>query len=166
MRYIRHVVVFDAANVATRRAFRAAMLGGRVFDDDQSFDCVIDADGHWRIGIQHAPNRTPPDWPHSSPQQVHIDLHADDGPAAHQRAIELGATVLRPGDLNSHDGHTVYVTQPGTPSASAGAAPPTRNSAATWRQAPTEPAAATHPAQGNVRRPRTGESSLCSCRVT
>lgn len=115
MRYIRHVVVFDAADVAAESAFWAAMLDGRTVDDDDRFHCVVDADGQWRIGVQFAPNHTPPEWPHGSPQQVHIDLHVDDGAAAHQRALDLGATVLRQGDLDAEEGNTVYADPAGHP---------------------------------------------------
>ncbi len=115
MRFIRQVVVFDAADIATESAFWAAMLDGRVLDDDENFHCVIDGEGHWRIGVQLAPNHTPPNWPDGNPQQVHIDLHVDDGRTAHQRATDLGATVLRPGDLDAPEDHTVYADPAGHP---------------------------------------------------
>ncbi len=115
MRIIRHVVVFDAADVVAESAFWAAMLGGRVVDDDVRFHCVVDADGHWLIGVQHAPGHTPPDWPDGSPQQVHVDLHVDDVHTAHDRAVALGATVLQSGDLDAEDGHVVYADPAGHP---------------------------------------------------
>ena len=75
---IRHVVVFDAADVDAESRFWAAMLDGRVIDDDPRFHCVIDGDGNWVIGVQHAPDHVPPDWPDGAPQHVHVDLHVDD----------------------------------------------------------------------------------------
>ena len=116
MRFIRQVVVVDAADVAAESEFWAGMLGGRVVGDDPSFHCVIDADRQWRIGVQHAPDHVPPDWPDGSPQQVHVDLHVDDASAAHERAIRLGARLLRPADdLASAEGHQVYTDPAGHP---------------------------------------------------
>ena len=115
VRFIRQVVVFDAADVAAESAFWGALLDGRVIDDDERFHVVIDGDGHWRIGVQLAPNHTPPDWPDGNPQQVHVDLHAVDGPVAHERAVALGATVLQPGDFSADHGHTVFADPAGHP---------------------------------------------------
>lgn len=116
MRYIRQVVVFDAADVAAESEFWAGMLDGRVVDDDPRFHCVIDADGEWRIGVQHAPGHVPPDWPGGSPQQVHVDLHVDDASAADERATRLGARVLQPADdLAADEGHQVYADPAGHP---------------------------------------------------
>ena len=64
------------------------MLGGHVFEDDD-WHSVIDAAGEWRIGVQLAPDHVPPDWPHGTSQQVHLDLHVDDPRAAHEDAIAL-----------------------------------------------------------------------------
>ena len=117
MRLIRHVVVFDAADVAAESAFWAALLDGQVVDEeDERFHCVVDASGQWRIGVQHAPDHTPPEWPGGNPQQqVHMDLHVDDGHAAHERALALGAAVLRDGDLDADQGHVVYADPAGHP---------------------------------------------------
>lgn len=114
-RFIRQVVVFDAADVATESAFWAAMLRGLVIDDDACFHVVIDADQQWRIGVQLAPDHRPPEWPDGNPQQVHLDLHAEDGAAAHQRAIELGAVLLREGDMARAHDHNVYADPAGHP---------------------------------------------------
>jgi catechol 2,3-dioxygenase-like lactoylglutathione lyase family enzyme len=116
MRLIRHVVVFDAADITTESAFWAALLEGAVIDDDEQFHCVVDADGQWLIGVQHAPDHSPPEWPDGSPQQqVHVDLHVDDGHAGHERALALGATVLQEGDLAADEGHVVYADPAGHP---------------------------------------------------
>lgn len=115
MRFVRQVVVFDAADLATESAFWAGMLSGRVFADDD-FHCVIDADGHWRIGVQLAPDHTPPEWPDGIPQQVHIDLHVDDPTTAHAEAVKLGARVLYAADdLTATEGHQVYADPAGHP---------------------------------------------------
>ena len=115
MRYIRHVVVFDAADIESESSFWAGMFDGRVIADDQ-FHCVIDADGQWRLGVQLAPDHTPPDWPNGNPQQVHVDLHVDDPQAAHSRAMTLGARLLRDAeDPGSDEGYRVYADPAGHP---------------------------------------------------
>jgi len=116
MRFIRHVVVFDAADVAAESAFWAALLDGTLVDADERFHCVFDTGGQWRIGVQYAPDHTAPEWPNGNPQQqVHVDLHVDDGRAGHERAVSLGATVLQDGDLDANEGHVVYADPAGHP---------------------------------------------------
>ena len=115
MRIMRHVVVFDAADLASESAFWAGMLGGRVVTDD-TFHSVMDADTRWVIGVQLAPDHVPPDWPDGSQQQVHLDLHVDDIASAHARAIELGARLLQAAeDLTADEGHQVYADPAGHP---------------------------------------------------
>ncbi|WP_205475034.1 VOC family protein [Nocardioides sp. SYSU D00038] len=114
MRLTRSVVVFDAAELHAESTFWAGMLDGHVFEDD-TFHSVIDATGEWRIGVQLAPDHVPPRWPDGTPQQVHIDLHAEDPGQAHEQAIRLGATVLRTGDINAAEGHHVYADPAGHP---------------------------------------------------
>lgn len=115
MEMLRRVVVFDAADLAAESAFWAAMVGGRVLGDDQ-FQCVFDADDRWVIGVQHAPDHVPPDWPNGAPQQVHLDLHLEDPAAAHAEAVALGARLLRAADdLTASEGHQVYADPAGHP---------------------------------------------------
>jgi hypothetical protein len=116
MRIMRHVVVFDAADLAAESAFWAGMLGGRVVTDDR-WHSVIDADGRWVIGVQLAPDHVPPDWPDGDPQQqVHLDLHIDDPSSAHAEAIALGARLLQAADdLTASEGHQVYADPAGHP---------------------------------------------------
>lgn len=114
MNPIRTVVVFDAADLRAESTFWAGMLDGHVFDDE-TFHTVIDAAGEWRIGVQLAPQHTPPDWPNGAPQQVHLDLHVDDPVKAHEQAIRLGARVLQSDDLASDEGHQVYADPAGHP---------------------------------------------------
>jgi hypothetical protein len=82
---------------------------------DESFHSVVDADGEWRVGIQLAPDHTPPDWPDGAPQQVHLDLHVADPQQAHDQAMGLGARLLQAGDLDSEEGHQVYADPAGHP---------------------------------------------------
>jgi len=115
MKFVRNVIVFDAADLTAESTFWAEILGGHVFEDEARHS-VIDAAGEWRIGVQLAPNHVPPDWPHGNPQQVHLDLHVDDSRAAHEEAIGLGARLLQPApDLDSDEGHQVYADPAGHP---------------------------------------------------
>lgn len=97
MKITRQVIVFDAADVAAESAFWAGLLDGTmVADDGDGWHSVI-VDGEWRFGIQRAPNHVPPQWPDGSQQQqIHLDLHVDDFQAAHDKAIALGARILKP----------------------------------------------------------------------
>ena len=116
MDLIRHVVVFDAADVAAESAFWAAMLDGIVVDEDPRFHCVIDQQGNWLVGVQRAPEHVPPDWPDGQPQQVHVDFHVTDPASAHRRAVDLGARVLQDAtDPDSDEGHRVYADPAGHP---------------------------------------------------
>jgi hypothetical protein len=65
--------------------------------------------------VQISPNHVPPDWPDGAAQQVHLDLHVEDPRAAHEQAVELGARLLRGGDLDAVDGHQVYADPAGHP---------------------------------------------------
>jgi catechol 2,3-dioxygenase-like lactoylglutathione lyase family enzyme len=115
MNIVRQIVVFDAAELAAESAFWAGMLGGRVVAEDD-WHSVIDADGQWRIGVQLAPDHTPPDWPHGTPQQMHLDLHVDDPARAHDEVLALGARLLQPADdLTAAEGHQVYADPAGHP---------------------------------------------------
>lgn len=115
MNMVRQVIVFDAADLHAESAFWAGILGGHVFKDDD-WHSVIDAVGEWRIGVQLAPNHVPPDWPHGTPQQMHLDLHVDDPRAAHEEAIALGARLLQSApDFDAAEGHQVYADPAGHP---------------------------------------------------
>jgi Glyoxalase-like domain len=114
-RLVRKVIVFDAADLRAESTFWAELLGGRVFEDE-AWHSVIDASGEWTIGVQLAPDHVPPDWPNGSPQQVHVDLHVEDPRATHDRALALGAKLLRSaGDLSADQGHQVYTDPAGHP---------------------------------------------------
>jgi hypothetical protein len=68
-------------------------------DDTESDWHSVIVDGEWRLGIQLAPDHVPPVWPGGDQQQqVHLDLWVDDFAQAHERAMSLGATLLRAAD--------------------------------------------------------------------
>ena len=97
MKIKRQIIVFDAADLTTESAFWAGLLGGTVVADEDWHSVLVD--GEWRLGIQLAPNHVPPEWPDGmQQQQMHLDLHVDDLQAAHEKAIALGARLLKPAD--------------------------------------------------------------------
>ena len=113
---VRHVIVFDAADLDTESAFWAGIFGGNVVKDDD-WHSVLDESGEWRIGVQLAPNHAPPEWPDGTQQQqVHLDLHVDDPRGAHDTAMSLGARLLQSAaDLDANEGHQVYADPAGHP---------------------------------------------------
>jgi hypothetical protein len=47
------------------------------------------------LAFQRAPGHRPPTWPDPAvPQQIHLDVMVDDGPAAAAAVLALGATAL------------------------------------------------------------------------
>jgi hypothetical protein len=115
MEISRQIIVFDAADLGAESAFWAGVLGGRVVAEE-TWHSVLDAKGRWRIGVQLAPDHTPPDWPHGTPQQVHLDLHVEDPVGAHAEVLALGARLLQAADdLTADEGHQVYADPAGHP---------------------------------------------------
>lgn len=119
MRVHRRVIVLDASDIDTESRFWAGLLGGVVHRDKAWHSVVVD--GEWVMGVQHAPNHVPPDWPSGrQQQQMHLDLHVDDLSAAHELATELGGHRLQapraPADnLNGDELFAVYASPAGHP---------------------------------------------------
>lgn len=115
MRLKHQVVVFDAADLEAESSFWAGVLGGEVDIEDHWHMVIVD--GAPRIGVQHAPNHVPPDWPDGSPpQQIHLDLWVDDFTQAHDRVMSLGARVLKPAaEAPAYDNFQVYADPAGHP---------------------------------------------------
>jgi predicted enzyme related to lactoylglutathione lyase len=114
MKFSRQVVVFDAADLAAESAFWAAMLGGRVEEDDDWNSIYVD--GEFRMAVQLAPGHVPPEWPDGVPQQIHLDLFVDDIAAAHDEVMALGGRLLKPAmDLAAAHGYRVYADPAGHP---------------------------------------------------
>lgn len=114
MKISRTVVVLDAADLKPMSSFWAGLLGGTVEADDDWH--MIHVDGEPRMGIQLAPNHVPPDWPHGTPQQIHLDLYVDDIARAHAEAVGLGARLLKAADdLTADEGFQVYADPAGHP---------------------------------------------------
>lgn len=116
MRINHQVVTFDAADLTAESRFWAGMLGGTVDAEDDWH--MVFVDGKPRVGVQLAPNHVPPEWPHGTPQQVHLDLWVDDPKAAHDEALSLGAKLLQPAEdttAESSDDYQVYADPAGHP---------------------------------------------------
>jgi predicted enzyme related to lactoylglutathione lyase len=57
-----------------------------------------------------------PEWPGGTPQQIHLDLHVDNLQEAHEKAISLGAKLLKPArDPEAAEGYQVYADPAGHP---------------------------------------------------
>ncbi|NLI18565.1 MAG: VOC family protein [Actinomycetales bacterium] len=115
MRITRQMVIFDAPDLAAESTFWAGLLDGTVAADDDWHTVLVD--GEPRLGFQLAPNHVPPEWPGGEQQQqLHLDLYVDDVPAAHERAIALGARLLQAApDLDAPEGFQVYADPAGHP---------------------------------------------------
>lgn len=109
------VVVFDAPDLEAESAFWAGVLDGEV-DHGERWHMVV-VNGEPRIGVQHAPDHVPPDWPDGfPPQQMHLDLWVDDFEAAHAQVMSLGARVLKPAaGADEGDDFQVYADPAGHP---------------------------------------------------
>lgn len=115
MRIRYQVVAFDAADIGAESAFWAGVLGGEVEGDNGWHTVTVN--GEPRVGVQHAPNHVPPDWPDGVPQQqVHLDLWVEDFEAAHDQVMGLGARVLKPAQgATEGDDFQVYADPAGHP---------------------------------------------------
>ena len=114
VKIISQVVVFDAADLTVESSFWAGLLGGTV-DAEADWHMVL-VDGRARVGVQLAPDHVPPDWPHGSPQQMHLDLWVDDINAAHDEVMALGAKLLQTTEDNDEpDSFQVYADPAGHP---------------------------------------------------
>lgn len=88
-------VVLDARDIAGLSAFYQGLAGWTEHYADAEWVTLTTDDG-WRIGLQVAADHEPPQWPgQGHPQQAHLDFRVPDVEAATERAIALGATLLR-----------------------------------------------------------------------
>lgn len=112
------MIVFDAADIETESAFWAGLLDGTVENWGSTWRAIW-VDGDWALGVQHAPNHVPPEWPDGTPQQIHLDLYfegTEAHAAAHDRALTLGARLLKPADdPEAPRGVQVYADPAGHP---------------------------------------------------
>ncbi|CAM3566982.1 VOC family protein [Isoptericola cucumis] len=89
-------VVFDAPDPRASAGFWRALTGAREQPGyGQDWVALRTPDG-WGLDFQPAPDLRPPEWPgQDRPQQLHLDLRVPDVAAEVERAVGLGATVLR-----------------------------------------------------------------------
>jgi catechol-2,3-dioxygenase len=88
-------VVLDAPDLRSVSRFYVDLAGWteRYADNDW---ITLDTPDGWRICFQLAPDQVPPRWPDPDhPQQAHLDLRVPDLESATDRALSLGATLLR-----------------------------------------------------------------------
>jgi catechol-2,3-dioxygenase len=88
-------VVLDAPDIVGLSRFYAELAGWTEKDANNEWTTLSTPDG-WEIDFQHAPDHVPPAWPDPArPQQAHLDLRVPDIDAEAERAVSLGATLLR-----------------------------------------------------------------------
>lgn len=88
-------VVLDARDFVGLSAFYRELAGWTEHHADDEWVALDTGDG-WRICFQYAPDDAPPQWPDPDhPQQAHLDLRVPELDPATDRAVALGATLLR-----------------------------------------------------------------------
>jgi catechol 2,3-dioxygenase-like lactoylglutathione lyase family enzyme len=91
------LVAFDAADIRRTADFYTALTGWKEVRAEDDWITLRGSDGQ-EIAFQLAPDHRPPEWPgQEMPQQMHLDVFAEDYQAAARRAEELGATRLADG---------------------------------------------------------------------
>jgi len=88
-------VVLDVPDPVAERDFWVALLGASVTEEEPDW-ITLDPGAGWNLAFQLAPDLLPPRWPgQDQPQQLHMDVRVLDLAEATQRAVALGASVLR-----------------------------------------------------------------------
>jgi catechol-2,3-dioxygenase len=88
-------VALDAPDARRLAAFYTALAGWTERSAEDEWVAMGTGDG-WRIAVQLSPDHIAPRWPDPAyPQQAHLDLRVPDLDAGAQRAVDLGATLLR-----------------------------------------------------------------------
>ena len=115
MRFLRQIVVLDAADIEATAAFWAGLYGGVVRRSSDDW-YEVEVDGEFPLAVQLAPDHVPPQWPDGAPQQMHLDFYADEIQAEHERVMGLGAQLLQASeDLGAKTGFQVYADPAGHP---------------------------------------------------
>jgi catechol-2,3-dioxygenase len=93
-------LALDAPDLERLAAFYEQLAGWHRHPDDDEDDWItLTTDDGWRIGLQLAVEHVPPRWPDPQhPQQAHLDLRVPDIDAMADRAVQLGASMLRRND--------------------------------------------------------------------
>jgi predicted enzyme related to lactoylglutathione lyase len=89
-------VVLDVPDLDRLATFYEQLAGWHRQPDEDDDWITLTTDDGWRIGLQLAADYVPPRWPDpQQPQQAHLDLRVPDIDAAADRAVKLGASMLR-----------------------------------------------------------------------
>ncbi|WP_125775531.1 VOC family protein [Antribacter gilvus] len=89
-------VVLDVPDPKASAAFWQALAEATVEQEESDGWLTLGTPDGWSIAFQPAPDLVPPQWPgQDHPQQLHLDLNVPDVAAATERAVSLGATLLR-----------------------------------------------------------------------
>jgi len=89
------VVVLDVPDLGAERDFWTGLLGASVESTEDDW-IDLDVGAGWGLALQLAPDLVPPQWPSSErPQQLHLDVRVLDLAAATEKAVGLGASLLR-----------------------------------------------------------------------
>jgi catechol-2,3-dioxygenase len=85
-------VVLDTGDTHRLAAFYAALLGGEVEAEDDTWVVLTEPTGR-RLAFQLAPQHEPPRFPDpAGSQQFHLDVQVDDVDDAESKVLALGAT--------------------------------------------------------------------------
>src|SRR5258708_33934359 len=92
-----HHVIIDCPEPAALAEFYSELLGQPVTYSSEDFVVVAASDRASGLGFQLAPDYQPPTWPDGAvPQQIHLDVMADDLAAPAERVRAIGARRLVP----------------------------------------------------------------------
>lgn len=88
------MVTIDCAAPGELAAFYARVLGWEVSHSEEEYAMITSPAADTAVGFGRVEDHTPPPWPDATgSKQFHLDLSADDLPAAEAACRELGATV-------------------------------------------------------------------------
>jgi hypothetical protein len=88
-------VVLDCPDPASLAGFYARLFEWPAAEVDEDNTWATLTGPGVSVAFQRADDYQPPTWPKSErPQMFHLDLHVGDLPAAHDRAVDLGARHL------------------------------------------------------------------------
>lgn len=89
-------IVIDCADAWRTAKFWAELIGSEI-DEEDSSDAWVQLTHRGtgpRLAFQRVEGFEAPSWPDGVPQQMHFDIAVEDVPAAEERILELGATIL------------------------------------------------------------------------
>lgn len=104
-------VVLDCPDPRALAGFYADLLDWPQAEGDDDWLTLTPPDGGAKVQFQRVEGYRAPGWPSQDmPQQFHLDLNVTDLPAAHERAVSLGARLL-----DRQDSFWVYADPAGHP---------------------------------------------------